>query len=106
MPRTVAKFRRFGDWVEEKSFSIEDKNNTPHTIIVESAAVVQVCTGAVTQRGRWRVRVETDAKYKPRTRSYSGEKIGADLADARVEELMGSIQVPEKQRKSQKSHSS
>ena len=105
MPRTVAKFRRFGDWVEEKSFSIEDKNGIPYIILVESAAVVQVCTGTVTQRGRWRVSVETEAKYKPRTRSYSGEKTGEDLAYARVEELIGSIQVFENQKNSQRSRS-
>lgn len=91
MPRTVAKFRRFGDWVEFKKIDTEDRHGNAHTIVIETVEVVHVCTGVVTPRGRWRVRVETEAKYRPRTRSFSGGDIGQQMAEARAQEILDSF---------------
>lgn len=87
MPRSAARFQRRGDWILQGEETVHDPHGNVYTVIMEAADTVEVSTGIVLKKGRWRVRVKAkNGTKKPRTRSYSGE-LREELAAMRVAEI-------------------
>lgn len=88
VPRTVGKYRRLRDWDVVDVVDLEDGDGGSVSVLVECVDTVEVCTGLVTRRGRWRVRVVGGGEFKPRTKSFSGD-FAEEKALSRVKEIVG-----------------
>lgn len=103
MPRSVARFKRIGEWQSVNEETVCDSIGETYQVITEASDTMEVATGKVFQQGRWRVRVKSrQGIERPRTRSYSGE-IREELANMRVAEITNILTSRHKPRVLQRS---